>query len=150
MSTLEINELKLDMSKLKNNLDKDMTELNNAIKDIAVQYHELKHDHADMCQGVVNTQQSLIRLEHSVEKLLDKITGDEKWGNLGIVQVLKNQEAFNAEIHKRVKTIEEVEAFKEKVSLWKKGIFITLWIGFGGFLAGFAKAVATFFINLFI
>jgi len=131
-----------DVSELK----EEVMELRISLKDIAKQYHEMKHDHANMAQGVVNTQKTLNRLEPIVDKMFEKIVGDEKFNNLGIIQMLKNQEKFNDEIHRRVTDIEQVNKVDEKIDLYKKNIARILWGSIGAsFIWVLEKAITYFF-----
>lgn len=152
MGATDVSELKEDVASLKDRLesvDRDVKTLNATIKDIAEQYHTLKHNHANMAQGVVNTQQALNRLEPLVEKLVEKITGDEKFGNLGIIQILKHQEKFNEDIHKRVSNIEEVGRTEEKLLTYKKGLLYTIFGTIGMGVLTLLKTFGAWFLEHF-
>lgn len=155
-SQAEVNQLNGKVNALENSVKtleisviSGFAKINNTLLDISEQTHAIKHERGDMMQAVQDTRRD-------VREMSDGLLGN-KYNKTGLFsQVAKftsdmrNLEEIQFKHKERMDRYEQVEAFKEKVSKWKKGIFITLWIGFGGFLSGFAKAVATFIINLFI
>lgn len=150
----ELDILTSKLETLEKNVGDGYEKINKTLEIVAEQCREIKHNDANSIQFRNDTARKL-------EDIKLGLFNNEEINHIGLFHQVKNNHAEHKADHKelkeeqealkiRVKEMEEVEAFKEKVADWKKGIFITLWIGFGGFLAGFAKTVAAFIINLFI
>jgi chaperonin cofactor prefoldin len=125
-------------------LGKDLSSVNKNITILSTQYKSMKHNHAGMAQGVSNIQMVLDKLEPTVEKMYEKIVGDEKFGNLGIIQILQNQDGINKkqneinesikkeiDLMKQEKILEtRMEKFKDKLYKYLFGIAggVSVWI----------------------
>ncbi|WP_298838833.1 hypothetical protein [uncultured Clostridium sp.] len=133
MSTAEVTNLSNDLASVKSDMNV-----------LSTQYREMKHLTGNMAQGINNMQSSQNRMEPIVEKLdelvqklVEKVTGNQQFDQIGIIQILKNQEIINREVREALTILQKEEEIKgrfhkffKKVGNWLIAVIggLTFWI----------------------